>query len=333
MRLLQVGFFIFLQKATTMTIDIPLLRTIFPLLESYYGFKIQEIQSELLMMYDKQSQEGQLDKELQEKHSYEKGEHKYIKVIDYVLDTEDKVTITTTNNFKEKIEAVIALCKKNLGQDKKNYKNIASTLVVMAAILNRNENGLSPNEDIDEINWNIDTYALQVRPDLLRLYIARHGGKNKYHKSCYIKFGDAAESVEIQKMYPWFEKMLDRYLNKFLGVENVKEAEKELQQKYGQKVGAKLNETAARFIWGTYHLLQTVPGMKSLKENSVTNAQSRFIHEYLGILELIDPIEIESASIRGRLNNLLKKYSTVEEVLDERSYKSSPNNDNDWELF
>lgn len=316
-----------------MTINIPLLRTIFPLLESCYGFKNQEIQNELLRVYDRQSQEGQLDKELHEKHSYEKGEHKYIKVIDYVLDTEDKVTITTTNNFNEKAEAVITLCKKNFEQGEEIYKNVVRTLVVMAAILNRNGNGLSPNEDIGEINWNIDTYALQVRPDLLRLYIARHREKNKYHKSCYIKFGYTAEAVEIQTMYPWFEKMLDRYLNKFLGVGDMDEAKKELQQIYGKKVGAKLNETAARFIWGTYHLLQTVPDMKSLKENSVTNAQSRFIHEYLGILELIDPIEIEPISIRGRLNNLLKKYSTVEEVLDERLYKSSPNNDNDWELF
>ena len=65
----------------------------------------------------------------------------------------------------------------------------------------------------------------------------------------------------------------------------------------------------------------------------MTNAQSRFIHEYLSILELIDPIEVEPTSIRGRLNNLLKKYTTIEEVLDKRSYKSSPNNDNDWKLF
>lgn len=316
-----------------MKIDTSLLRTILPLLESCYGFKIQEIQSELLMIYDKQSQEGRLDKELHEKNSHEEGGRKYIRVTDYALATEDKVTITTTNNFEEKIEAIIALCKNKLGQDEINYKNIASTLLVMAAILNRNENELSPNEDIDEINWNIDTYALQVRPDLLRLYIARHKGKNKYHKSCYIKFGYATESVEIQTMYPWFEKMLDRYLYKFLGVENVEEAERELQQVYGQKVGAKLNETAARLIWGTYHLLQTVPCMKSSKENSVTNAQVRFIHEYLSILELIDPIEVEPISIRGRLNNLLKKYNTIEEVLDKRSYKSSPNNDNDWALF
>lgn len=316
-----------------MQIDITLLRAILPLLESCYGFKTQEIQSELMSVYNRQSQEGRLDKELHEKHSYEEGKHKYIRVTDYVLATEDKMTITTTNNFKEKAKEIIALCKNKLGQDEINYKNIASTLVVMAAILNRNENGLSPNEDIDEINWNIDTYALQVRPDLLRLYIARHKGKNKYHKSCYIKFGYATESVEIQTMYPWFEKMLDRYLYKFLGVENVEEAERELRQIYGQKVGAKLNETAARLIWGTYHLLQTVPGMKSPQKNSVTNAQSRFIHEYLSILELIDPIEVEPTSIRGRLNNLLKKYSTIEEVLDKRSYKSSPNNDNDWKLF
>ena len=65
----------------------------------------------------------------------------------------------------------------------------------------------------------------------------------------------------------------------------------------------------------------------------MTNAQVRFIHEYLSILELIDPIEVEPISIRGRLNNLLKKYNTIEEVLDKRSYKSSPNNDNDWALF
>lgn len=316
-----------------MQIDISLLRAIFPILENCYGFKNQEIQSELSKVYDRQSREGQLNKELLEKHSFKREEHLYIKVIDYVLDTEDKVTITTTDKFKDKANEIIALCKNNLGQDEINYKNIASTLVVIAAILNRNEHGLSTNEDIDEINWNIDTYALQVRPDLLRLYIARHKGKNKYHKSCYIKFGYATESVEIQTMYPWFEKMLDHYLYKFLGVENVEEAEKELQQIYGQKVGAKLNETAARLIWGTYHLLQTVPGIKSSKKNSVTNVQSRFIHEYLSILELIDPDEVEPLSIRGRLNNLLKKYSTIEEVLDKRSYKSSPNNDNDWKLF
>lgn len=328
-------FFLYFWQKTIMgiNISISLLRTILPLLENCYGFKTQEIQSELMCIYNRQSQEGRLDKVLHEKHSYEEGKHKYIRVTDYVLATEDKVTITTTNNFKEKAESVIALCKNKLGQDEINYKNIASSLVIMAAILNRNENGLSPNEDIDEINWNIDTYALQVRPDLLRLYIARHKGKNKYHKSCYIKFGYATESVEIQTMYPWFEKMLDRYLYKFLGVENVEEAERELQQIYGQKVGAKLNETVARLIWGTYHLLQTVPGMKSSKKNSVTNAQSRFIHEYLSILELIDPIEVEPTSIRGRLNNLLKKYTTIEEVLDKRSYKSSPNNDNDWKLF
>ena len=98
-----------------MKIDTSLLRTILPLLESCYGFKIQEIQSELLMIYDKQSQEGRLDKELHEKNSHEEGGHKYIRVTDYALATEDKVTITTTNNFEEKIEAIIALCKNKLG--------------------------------------------------------------------------------------------------------------------------------------------------------------------------------------------------------------------------
>lgn len=330
-------FFYFWQKETTMTsstiFKTSLLRTILPLLQSYYGFDIQEFQSELSAIYEEQRQEGRINKELHEKNSYEKGGYKYIKVIDYALATDEKVVITTTNNFKKEGEKIIALCKDKIGEDETDYRTIYSTLVVIAAILNRNKHELSPTSDIDEINWNMKTYTLQVRPDLLQLYIARHKGKNKYHKSCYIQFGNAAKSVEIQTMYPWFEKMLDRYLYKFLGVENVKEANKELQQTYGLKVGAKLNETEARLIWGTYHLLQMTPKMKSLNKGSVTNEQSRFIHEYLSILGLIDPIEVESTSIRGRLKNLLKKYNTIEDVLDKRSYKYSPNTDSDLELF
>ena len=95
-----------------MQINITLLRAILPLLESCYGFKTQEIQSELMSVYNRQSQEGKLDKELHEKHSYEEGKHKYIRVTDYVLDTEDKVTITTTNDFKDKANEIISLRKK-----------------------------------------------------------------------------------------------------------------------------------------------------------------------------------------------------------------------------
>ena len=141
---------------------------------------------------------------------------------------------------------------------------------------------------------NIDTYALQVRPDRLRLYIARHKGKNKYHKSCYIKFGYATESVEIQTMYPWFEKMLDHYLYKFLRVENVEEAEKELQQIYGQKVGAKLNETAARLICGTYHLLQIRRVAVSSSIISLTNSQPTRHHVTSTAISLLTKLTIHS---------------------------------------
>ena len=316
-----------------MKIDISIFNTIRPFLESCFGFNIQEITTELSNIYDKQVQEDRFDKELAKKHSYTENEYQILRTIEYVLETKDKIIIATTQDFKKVAEDICSLCRGIFEQDEISHKNVACTLVFMAAILNRNNNGLSPSGDIDEFNWIYETYTSCVRPDLLHLYVARHKGGNSYHKSCHIRFGNDAASVEIQQLYPWFEKMLDRYLNKYLGVKNINEAEKELQQIYGKKVGAQFNKTVTRFIWGTYHLLQNVPNMKSTKQNSVTNEQSRFIHEYLVILGLIDPVEVEASSIRGRLNNLLKKYSAIDEVLDKRLYKTSPNNDNDWELF
>lgn len=316
-----------------MIIDIPLFNSIRPILENCYGFNIKEIETELSNIYDKQVQEIRFDKELAKKHSYTENEHQMIRIIDYVLETKDEMIIATTQNFKNVANDICSLCKKMFEQDETGYKDIVGTLVFMAAILNRNENGLSSSGDIDEFYWIYETYTSHVRPDLLRLYIARHKEENSYHKSCHIRFGNDTASVEIQQLYPWFEKMLDRYLNKYLGVKDINEAEKELLHIYGKKVGAQLNKIEASFIWGTYHLLQNVPNMKSPKKNSVTNKQSRFIHKYLAILGLIDPDKVEASSIRGRLNNLLKTYSTIEEVLDKRLYNTSPNNDNDWELF
>ncbi len=313
--------------------NIPQIKAVLSLLEGCYGFKTHEVSSELSKVYDKHIREGRLNKEVAAKYSYEENKHRYIRVIDYVLETDDKITIPTTKDFEEKLKDIVSLCQKYFGQNEETYKKNAYILIFMAAILNRDQNELSFDCDMDEITWNEDTYKRDVRPDLLRLYIARHKGRNKYHKYCSVKFGVNGETVEIQTRFPWFEKALDHYLYKYLGVENVEQAKKELQYTYGEKLGAKLDKKAARYIWGTYHLLQTVSTMKSPRKNSVTNIQSKFIHEYLGILELIDPIEVEPISIRGRLNNFLKRYSSIEELLDERLYKDSPNNDSNLKLF
>lgn len=312
---------------------IPQIKAVLPILEECYGFKIHEISSELSKVYDKHIHEERLNKELVAKCSYEENGHRHIRVTDYVLETDDKMTIPTTKDFKEKSKGIISLCKEYFERDEETYKKNACILVFMAAILNRDQNELCFDCDMDEINWNIDTYNRDVRPDLLRLYIARHKGKTKYHKSCYVKFGYTAEAVEIQTQFPWFEKALDHYLYKYLGVKDVEEAQKELQNVYGERVGAKLDKKAARYIWGTYHFSQTTSTIKSRSKNSVTNKQSRFIHKYLEILELIDPIDVEPISIRGRLNHLLKQYNSIEELLNEHPYKDSPNNDNYLKLF
>lgn len=165
-------------------------------------------------------------------------------------------------------------------------------------------------------------YALGVRPEMLQLYIALQ--KNYLRSQCKITIGND-KPVVVDKGAPWVQMALESYLKKYLGVNSLKEAERELLTIYGKKTGVPLGKETARYMWGTYQLLQTIPSMKSKKKNSVTNEQSRFITEYL-ILNKMLTDDVDSNTIRGRLNYFLKNYDTLKELLDEQNYKTSPNN-------
>lgn len=180
----------------------------------------------------------------------------------------------------------------------------------------------------DEAEYDYLQYVLDVRPEMLKLYIALHSpnkNKKKKSESCAISFG-AYRTVEVDTKTPWFQLALKRYLKKYLGVNSVTEAKRELLSVYGKKLGSPLNKDVVRYMWGTYHFLQTIPDMKSKSKGSVTNKQSRFITDYLGILGLIDTDEIESSNIRARLNYFLKNVNSLQELLDEQVYRLSPNN-------
>ncbi|WP_299095115.1 hypothetical protein [uncultured Bacteroides sp.] len=181
----------------------------------------------------------------------------------------------------------------------------------------------------DEAQQDYLEYAVGVRPEMLQLYIALHNGG--HHMPCKITFGDD-KPIKIDNHIPWLQMEMERYLNKYLGVKDRNEAEKELLQIYGKKVGAKANPKVARYIWGTYHLLQTIPMMISKRKGSVTREQSKFITEYLTALKLINS-DTDSEMIRGRLNYFLKSYESIEELLEEQTYKTSPNNTSGWGYY
>ena len=85
----------------------------------------------------------------------------------------------------------------------------------------------------EDANQDFMEYAVAVRPEMLKLYIALHqlNKDRSFHKSCYIRFGEK-EEVEVDKVVPWFQMEIERYLEKYLGVQNLKEAELEYLNVY-----------------------------------------------------------------------------------------------------
>ena len=177
----------------------------------------------------------------------------------------------------------------------------------------------------EDAEQDIDIYNEQIRPEMLKLYMAMHN-KEKC-EACKISFGDA-KPITISGGVPWLHDALDEYLSTYLGVSSYKEAEREYLNVYGKKVGAKLKDKAARYMWGTYFLLQTFPELKSKKERSVTNKQSRIIADLLIRFGLVDdPIDYDDGrTIRSQLNYYLKTFDSIDELITEQQYKSSPNN-------
>lgn len=326
--------------ASTIKISISILRDNLPLLTQHFGFKLTDINGELMNVHKHQEEEGLVDKDLAELYTeirnvplskdlpkfypFKDNEIRCFRIIDYVLATNDKISISVTKDFQKRAKGIIELCK-NPKFLKEYDAGIAEVLVFMVALWNRDKNGLAESCEIDEFEWEANHYNEVIRPDLLHLYIARNTLKNsRYHSFCSIQLGNSSP-LKLEKEHCWwFERMLDAYLDQNLGVESVKEAKRELCTVYGLKSGAPMDKKVASYIWGTYHLLQTLPSMTSKKENSCTRIQSRFIAKYLNIVGLTDIYKTDEEAVRSRLGNYLKKYNTLEELLDIPIYKSHP---------
>ena len=315
------------------SVKLQVLKEILPLLKDIFGFRISQINDEVNESYDKHVKENRFNVPLAVSYSNKENGHSYIKVAEYMLETDEEIYLRLTKDFKETVGKPIAdLCKKFIS-DNKVYKETAFILIFMAAIFNRDRNGLANNYYLGEIDWMDETYMHCIRPDLLHLYLARYARGKGYHVSCSIKFGNSKEAVEIQTKYPWFEKVIDKILEQQLDVTNVKEAEKELCRNYTKQVGRKGNKIIEQYLWGTYHLLQRIETLKSSTPKSVTNEQCRFVTEYLSILQLIDPVETDPNIIRARINYILKKYDSIDELLAEPQYGHSPDNESLFSLI
>ena len=183
----------------------------------------------------------------------------------------------------------------------------------------------------DEAEQDFLQYALGVRPEMLKLYIALNSTTNA--NSIKIRFGDS-KPVEVDTMYPWLREEITEYLHKYLGVETIKEAKQELLMNYASKPGAPNNWQLNQYIWGVYNLLNETGFIKSQGAGKVSRKQAKFIEDYLMSADIINiDSNIDANNIRSRLNSLMKNYDSIEQIIEDMQYKSSPNNINGIRLF
>ncbi|MCR4583766.1 MAG: hypothetical protein K5764_09505 [Prevotella sp.] len=182
-----------------------------------------------------------------------------------------------------------------------------------------------PIENPQLMDNNYLEYGTFVRPEMLRLYMILHGGKERFRKRVTLTFG--RKSVTVDANIPWLQMELERYLDKYLGVKNVAEAEEELKLIYGVKAGPKQNTEMSRVIWGTFHLLNMSEKNRVVKVKSVSNAHSKLVSELLILMGWLPKPESDGEHVRALMNYYRKKFKTIEELITVTQYRQSPNRD------
>lgn len=209
---------------------------------------------------------------------------------------------------------------------------IMLTLFVLAMVHYRNNRTSQTDYDCERDDFY--RYALAIRPDMLKLYIALHSKRNlKKNKPVRISLKENPPILLENEDY-WFERMLERYLDKYLGVKDLEEAETELKDLYGKKKGCRFeNKEASEFMWGIYHLLEYSDNKKlcTMDKKSVPRPVVRFIYSYLELIGIVavpqkSTQEDEIDIMRSQLTYLLKRYKDVNELKNDKIYKCSPNN-------
>lgn len=174
-------------------------------------------------------------------------------------------------------------------------------------------------------------YARFIRPDMLKLYIALNTDRKFKDEKVRIALHDNPP-IHLDNFEQWFETVLSRYLDRYLGVTSVGEAQQELDEIYGKKKGKRFdNKRATEYMWGIYHLLENSESLNTRNKKAVSRKVCEFIInylEYIGIPMIPEnstlPDEIDT--VKGQLTYLLSHYATIQDLKNDKIFKCSPNN-------
>lgn len=226
---------------------------------------------------------------------------------DYIMDTEHDIELPINNDFDKKLRKLVF-------EDYKQDDTIYNVLAIVSVMYRKYQN----NElYTDAIQWseNLPYYLTQVRPEMLKLYellntmrlvpitkeyekfrqqitdnkiqihdlppIIIDKGKKKILARVLnsITIDNGVKKITLDNSCYWLTSLIDNYLEIYLGVDSLEEAQQELKEKYSAKKGRKAdNPTFNLIMVGTSRLLKQYSTLKAKSE------QLRLILDYLELL-------------------------------------------------
>lgn len=239
-----------------------------------------------------------------------------------LLFDDDTITVECPNL---PLESLKNLTDKYLQKDEIELKD---SIILITAILFRDRNLYMTYPEGDEASYKLDEYFTQIRPDMLKLYIAIN--KQRKGNNVRISFGNNImnKKYELENTSGWFDEMLNRYLWKYLGVTCIEEAQRELDIIYYKDTGRTPDKQYNRYVWGLYKLLSN----SSMSSKPTMNI-IKFTYDYSLLVGFYTPMykskefySDDLNKLKSRINTLIKKFDNVEDLYKSTEYKLSPNN-------
>jgi len=199
------------------TFDIPTIQKLYPELNRCFGFTYDDISNELTQVYTKKV--FHLTPEEKELANQCKSNDDWgVDAVKFALATTENIVVTVPDSFNPKtiMESYVT---------KLYNEDFAScALIFMAALLYRDRITEVPISEGEYDDMLYQQYIHEVRPDMLKLYIALNQPKQKKGKDFItdIKITAGGNSpIAINNKDSWFENKLNEYLHQYLGVNSL----------------------------------------------------------------------------------------------------------------
>ena len=169
-------------------------------------------------------------------------------------------------------------------------------------------------------------YTYSVRPDMLNLYKMFHEKKKTKNNTITIEYNK--QKIELTNDDNWFLNMITPYLDKYLGIPSLEEADAELNKDYpttGKRGRKRENAILDTVTLSIYNLLRH--SSFAAKGKGLTDNEGKFILSLLVYLRLIDEDSSKNdiLNLRATIRNL-QKYEVRPNWWRIPMCKTSPNN-------